>query len=318
MRFTAIKNKVTSKIGRQVLITQKHSPTLLFGAGVVGVVATVVLASRATLKMEELIGEAEEKDVKIDAALELKSDEYTEEDAKKDSILVKSQTAAKIAKLYAPAIAVGVVSIGCFTGSHVILSRRNVALTAAYGVVDKAFREYRGRVIDEYGKEKDREFRFGAVEREIAVDTDDGVGVKTVKGADPKFAEESGGRSGYAVLFDESNRNWQEQWSYNQMFLRSHMDYANDRLNRDGFLFLNDVYEQLGFQRTAFGQIVGWVADAKDKNGKKIGDGYVDFGILENGYESILFVNGNERSVWLDFNVDGNVLDLISNKKGPA
>ena len=310
MSLTAIKNKVTSGIGRQVLVGQKHSPTLLFVAGSVGLVATVVLASRATLKMDEVLREAEEKDVKIDAALDLESDEYTEEDAKQDGILVRTQTALKIAKLYAPAVVVGAATIAAFTGSHVILNRRNVALTAAYGAVDKAFREYRGRVINEFGKDKDRELRFGVVEREMAVDTNDGVAVKTVKVVDPEFAKESGGRSMYAVIFDESNRNWNPDWRYNSMFLRSQQDYANDRLRRDGFLFLNDVYQALGFERTAFGQLVGWVLGN--------GDDLVDFGLMDNGYETTLFINGDERSTWLDFNVDGMVLELISNQKGSA
>jgi len=310
MSLAAIKNKVTSGIGRQVLVGQKHSPTLLFVAGSVGLVATVVLASRATLKMDEVLREAEEKDVKIDAALDLESDEYTEEDAKQDGILVRTQTALKIAKLYAPAVVVGAATIAAFTGSHVILNRRNVALTAAYGAVDKAFREYRGRVINEFGKDKDREFRFGVVGREMAVDTNDGVAVKTVKVVDPEFAKESGGRSMYAVIFDESNRNWNPDWRYNSMFLRSQQDYANDRLRRDGFLFLNDVYQALGFERTAFGQLVGWVLGN--------GDDLVDFGLMDNGYETTLFINGDERSTWLDFNVDGMVLELISNQKGSA
>lgn len=309
MSLKAIKNKVTNKAGRQILVAQKHSPTLLFAVGVVGVVATVVLASRATLKMEELIGEAEENKEKIEAAKELASDKYSEEDAKQDGIVVRTQTALKIAKLYAPAIAVGVVSIGCFTGSHVILNRRNVALTAAYGAVDKAFREYRGRVVDELGKEKDREFRFGVVEREIAVDTDDGVAVKTVKGDDPEFAKKNNGRSMYAVCFDEGNRNWRPTWGHNQMFLRSQQQYAQDRLNSKGWLSLNDVYDSLGFEKTRAGQVVGWVVGNADS--------YIDFGIVDN-HDGIRFVNGDERSVWLDFNVDGMILDLIDNQKGPA
>lgn len=309
MSLKAIKNKVTNKAGRQILVAQKHSPVLLFGVGVIGVAATVVLACRATLKMEEVIGEAEEKKEKIETAKELASDKYSEEDAKQDSILVRSQTALKIAKLYAPAVAIGVVSIGCFTGSHIILNRRNVALTAAYGAVDKAFREYRGRVVDELGKEKDQEFRFGVVETEKAVDTDEGVAVKTVKGADPEFAKKNNGRSMYAVVFDEGNRNWRSTWGMNQMFLRSQQQYAQDRLNAKGFLFLNDVYEALGFERTAFGQVVGWVLGN--------GDSLIDFGIADN-YEGVRFINGDERSVWLDFNVDGMVLDLIDNQKGPA
>ena len=114
----------------------------------------------------------------------------------------------------------------------------------------------------------------------------------------------------YSVVFDEGNRNWRPTWGHNQMFLRSQEQYANDLLSRDGYVYLNDVYRMLGFERTKAGQVVGWV--------KGNGDDYISFGILDNGYESTLFVNGDERSVWLDFNVDGVVLDLMSDEKGPA
>jgi hypothetical protein len=97
---------------------------------------------------------------------------------------------------------------------------------------------------------------------------------------------------------------------HNQMFLQSQQNYANDYLIAHGYLFLNDVYDLLGLERTQAGQVVGWV------RGKDGGDGYVDFGIFEN--DTVMgkqFAMGNSRSILLDFNVDGVVWDLIPKSK---
>jgi hypothetical protein len=300
----SIKNTITSKIGRQVLIAQKHSPTILFAASAIGVGATVVLACRATLKLEEVLKEAESKNTQIEEASALDSKNYTDEDAKKDGLTLRVQTALKVVKLYTPTIVVGVLTVGAMTGSHIILNRRNVGLTAAYAALDKGFKEYRSRVTEELGREKDDEFRFGVVEREIAVDTDEGVAVQTIKGADPKTFR-FGGRSIYSRIFDEGNRNWQRQYTYNAMYIRSQQQWANDLLNSRGHLFLNEVYDMLGFERTTEGSVVGWLS------GTEHGDGYVDFGVLDNFFESKRFINGDERSVILDFNVDGTIYDKI-------
>jgi hypothetical protein len=300
MSLSSIKNKITNKVGREILVAQKHSPAILVGASVVGVAATVILACRATLKLEEVLKEAEDKDAQIEGAKALDSDEYTTEDAKKDGLTVRVQTAVKIAKLYAPAAVVGILTVGAMTGSHIIMNRRNLGLTAAYAALDKGFKDYRARVVEELGEDKDREFRVGVVERQMAVETDSGTDVKTVKVADPKTFEH--GHSIYAKIFDESNRNWQRQYSYNAMFLRSQQNYANDILKSRGHLFLNEVYAMLGLDHTRAGAVVGWV--------KGNGDSYVDFGITDT-YDGMRFVNGDERSVWLDFNVDGVVYDLL-------
>lgn len=306
MKVKNLTNKVTSKVGRQVLVAQKHSPTLLFGVGVVGVVTTVVLASRATLKMEQVIEGAEKRKAQIQLALDEMENEtvkhkltYTEEDAHKDSITNRVKMAVEIGKLYAPAFVVGVISIGCLTSSHFILTRRNVALTAAYAAADRAFKDYRKRVINELGPEKDEEFRYGVIEKQIAVDTDHGVDVKTVKVVDKNHKSDEL----YTFLFDrDTSKNWSPTPLYNSTFLQAQQNYANDILNGRGHLFLNDVLDMLGIDRTPAGAVTGWL-----KGGN--GDGYVDFGILRDGrlYQGIRFVSGDEKSVWLEFNVDGPI-----------
>lgn len=303
MGAKALKHKATLKMGKQVLLLQRHSPTILFGVGVVGMVTTVVLASRATMKLDEVLDVADRKNGEIAEAREKHGDEYTEENAQHDGIIVKVQTAGKIVKLYAPAFIVGTVTVAAFTGQHVVLKRRNIALSAAYAAVDQGFREYRKRVIEEHGELKDREYRFGTIDVQQAVDTDHGVDIKTVKGAKKPGLN---GYSMYAKMFDEYNPNWQPTWGYNQMFLKSQEAYANDRLNADGYLFLNDVLVALGFERTKAGQVVGWV--------KGYGDSYVSFGIVDH-YAGLRFVEGNEKSVILDFNVHGEVLSLALDDK---
>ena len=85
------------------------------------------------------------------------------------------------------------------------------------------------------------------------------------------------------------------------MYLRQQETYANDLLKSRGFIFLNDVYDMLGIPRTRAGQVVGWTYDKENPRG----DNYIDFGIFKRKE----FVNGYERSVLLDFNVDGIILD---------
>ncbi|ADD81067.1 gp069 [Rhodococcus phage ReqiPoco6] len=296
----SIKNTIMSAGGKNMAMTmlklQKNSPTILFGAGVVGVVGTVVLASRATLKVSDIVDEASKNLETINA--NAGSEEYSAEDAVKDKGVVYVKTALDVTKLYGPAFILGVASIGCLAGSHNILTRRNAALGAAYAGVEKAFREYRGRVIDEIGEEKEARI-YQPVEEVDAVDAEGKktkVSVPTAVGGSP-----------YKRIFDESNKNWNKQTEFNQMFIRTQQNYANDMLRARGYLFLNDVYEMLGIERSKEGQIVGW---ALPENGS-MGDGYVDFGVFSNVHQGMKFVMGDERSIWLDFNVDGNILEFV-------
>jgi hypothetical protein len=302
VKLTAIKNKVTSTAGRQVLHAQKHSPTLLFAFGVTGVVTTVVLASRATLKMDEILEEVEKKRAQIDETIALDIENYQPEDAVHDGNTLRVQTALKIAKLYTPAVAVGMISIACLTGSHYIMSRRNIALTATLAGVDRMFKEYRSRVVDELGVEKDQEFRYGTVETEITVETDEGPKKKTVKVVDKH-------KDPYTFLFDQVNsKNWDKIPAYNQTFLNAQQDFANQRLQAYGHVFLNEILDSLGFDRTPAGAVTGWIKDAHQTGD---GDGYIDFGIMRDLVRAKEFLNGEAPAIWLEFNVDGPIYNKI-------
>lgn len=303
MRF--VPNALSSTISRQLLHAQKHSPAIMFGAGISLAVVAAVKACQATLKVEEVLNEAEKTRAELQAVQTTRPEQYTLDALKHDERLVRVHVVRDLTKLYAPAVTLGVASFGLLTGAHVVLTKRNIALTAAYVGLDRVFNEYRSRVRDELGEEKDREFRYGTKLREVVEETKTGHEVKTVKrvGADGK-------RSQYAVLFDQGNVNWQPQAEYNRTFIQLQQCWANERLRAKGHLFLNDVYRQLGMEETPAGQIVGWVVGGNGKT--TAGDGYVDFGLFDPKTQEIMdFMMGEEGSVWLDFNVDGPVWDLI-------
>lgn len=299
MKIKNIMNAVTSKFGRQTLIAQKHSPAILFAAGVVGIAATVVMASRATLKLEEILETAEDRKIAADAVLARNVPEYTSNDYRKDMAITRAKMILDLTKLYGPSVLVGLTSIAALTGSHVVLNRRYLAVTAAYAAVEKGFEQYRRRVVDELGLDKDKEFRYGLVDKEIVDEDEHGSVVKTVKGLANKDV------SIYARFFDEHAKSWSREWGYNQIFLRCQQNYANDLLRARGHVFLNEIYDMLGLSRTQEGSVVGWLL----KDG---GDGFVDFGIFDGDiFNGQRFVNGDERSILLDFNVDGVIWDKI-------
>lgn len=302
MDLKVIKNAVTSKVARQILIGQKHSPELLFAGGVVGVAGTVILACRATLKVESALDTADEKRNQIERALKVSDPKrYSQRDAKRDRGLVKIHLAKDITKLYAPAVGLGVASIAALTGSHVILTKRNVAITAAYKVLDEGFNQYRERVREEFGEEKERELRHDIRESTVQIhDTHKGE-VRDVHVKTP------GRASIYARFFDELNDNWKNNYELNLMFLTMVQNHCSDRLHAKGHLFLNEVYDELGFPRSKAGQVVGWIVTE--------GDCYVDFGIHDvSNPKKRDFVNGFEPAILLDFNVAGPIYDLIEKR----
>lgn len=202
----------------------------------------------------------------------------------------------------------GALSISAVVTSNNILRKRNVALAAAYTTVNKSFKEYRGRVVERFGKDLDRELRYDIKAKEVEVtETDENGNETTVTKTYEVFDPNK--RSDFARIWDDGCIGWSKSPEHNLVFLKQQQGQANNRLQRDGYLFLNDVYEMLGFPRTSAGQVVGWVYDEKNP----VGDNFVDFGIYDLDSEKARdFVNGYERSIVLDFNVDGIVYDLIS------
>lgn len=300
----------TRTINRAAFKIRKHSPEILVVSGIVSAVTSTVMACKATTKIDDVITESKEH---VDMTKKYVEDngfteKYTETDYKKDLTIMYTQRGLKLAKLYAPAVILGTVSITAILAGHNILRKRNVALAAAYATVDKGFKEYRGRVIERFGEELDKELKYNIKAKEIdEIKINEKTGKeevvkKAVNVADPNTY------SDYARLFDDGCLGWTKDPEYNLMFLKDQQRYANDRLKTKGCLFLNEVYDMLGIPRTKAGAVVGWIFDEKHPNG----DNFVDFGIYDmNNAKTRDFVNGYERTILLDFNVDGVIYDKI-------
>lgn len=311
MNTNIIKN-VGNTFGKVGFKIKKHSPEILAVTGTVGVVASAVMACKATTKVSDILEETKSQVEDVHAVLErddISEDKYSQEDAKKDMAIIYAQSGVKMVKLYAPSIALGVLSLGCLLTSNNILRKRNVALAAAYATVDKGFKEYRGRVVERFGEAVDRELKYNIKAKKIAetvVDEETGKEKKVKKTID--VVGDPNEYSDYARFFDESCPSWEKDAEYNMMFLKAQQQYANDLLRSRGHLFLNEVYDMIGVPRSKAGQVVGWVYDEENP----VGDNYVDFGIYDIHREVVRdFVNGYERSILLDFNVDGNIWDLM-------
>ena len=297
---------------RMGLQLRKHSPEILMGAVIVGAIASAVLACKATTKLESVM-EKSRNDIKtIHEAIEHPenlSEEYTPEDGKKDLAIVYARTGLELVKLYGPSLALGALSITSILASHNILHKRNVAIAAAYTAVDKGFKEYRGRVIERFGDELDKELKYNIKAKKIEEKVVDENGKEKKVKKDIQVVDyDRPGESEYARFFDNGNTGWDENPEFSLKFLIHQQDWANELLNHRGYVFLNEVYDMLGIPRTKAGQIVGWVKNNKDDNA----DHYIDFGIFNvNRPKSRDFVNGYENVILLDFNVDGPILDLI-------
>ena len=303
-----MKEKLMKTYKKVELKAIKHSPEILAGVGVVGVVGSLVMACKATTKLSDILEDSKEqldkiKEVAADPAYEEK---YSQDDAKKDTTITYVQTAMKVTKLYAPSVILCASSLGCLLTSNNILKKRNAALSAAYMTVDKSFKEYRKRVADRFGEEVEKEIRYNIKAEEITkVDENGNEVTETVKVMNG--TDDPNSYSDYARFFDESCAAWQNDAEYNLTFLKAQQQYANDLLKARGRLFLNEVYRMLGIDETKAGQVVGWVYNPDNPTG----DNFVDFGIYNMQRERVrAFVNGYEPNILLDFNVDGVIWNL--------
>lgn len=315
MSKLVIVNNATRAFHKMKFLCKKHSPEILVVAGVVGTVASAVMACKATTKLDDVL---EEHKKKIDTLHEAMEDpenlpaEVTIEDCKKDLTIHYAHAVIDVAKLYAPSVGLGVLSIASILTGHNVLRKRNMALAAAYTAVDKSFKEYRGRVIERFGKELDKELKYNIKSKEIeeTIVNEDGTEATVKKVVDVVDCDDPlAGVSEYAKFFDASCKGWVKNAETNMMTLRMVQSWANNKLQRQGYLFLNDVYHELGIDKTQAGQVVGWIYDEECPNG----DNYIDFGIYNVHRKANRdFVNGFEPVILLDFNVDGYINDKIA------
>lgn len=296
--LATVQTKAVRAINRGALVVKKHSPEILLGLGLTGIVVAAVMAAKATLKAPAIVEGVKENLKTID-----EGDAAPEE--KQQAVgLTYVYAGLDFAKLYGPSVGIGVLSIASILSSHGIMKRREVGLIAGYNLLAEGFAAYRKRVVEELGPDVDRNYRLGIYESSTNEKVTNEDGTVTKQKAKVMTVKDKT-TSGFAKFFDEYSTQWQKSAETNLYFLRLQQNHANDMLRARGHVFLNEVYDMLGLPRTKEGSIYGWVMN---------GDGstVIDFGIynIENP-AGRAFVNGYEKAILLDFNVTGIIWDLI-------
>lgn len=303
-----VTTSVTNATGRTMLKAQKNAPELLMGLGVIGFVGTVILACKATLKADEVIQRHQDRMDRIHEAEEaaINDDEidYDPEVAKQDKAISCVKMAGDFAKLYAPSVAVGGLSLACILYSEKILKNRYLTAVSAFNAITAAYETYRSRVRAEMGDEFDRHILTGSTYTTVEKEVIDEKGKKKKVEEKVEVIDPNETKGEYVRWFDEKNKEWDQNVEYSLMFLRAQQKIATDILNSRGHIFLNEVFDMLGFEHSQVGAMVGWV--------KGLGDDFVDFGLYDPNNESAKrFINGYSNSVMLEFNVDGIIWDKI-------
>ena len=289
MNLKNLTQPITRAIGSTSLKLQAASPTLLTVGGIVALISAGVMAVKATPDAEPIATRLEKRLDDIEDGVESlpTRDAYIE-------------AAKGLFKIYAPAIAVAAIGTASVLYGHGIMRKRQAALVAAYGLLERTFNAYRDRVRDSFGEEVEEDLYRGNQIKVTGVDPKTNVVSYNPVASSPV--------SEYSVSFDARNRHWNDaRPEWNLVFLRSQEKHANHLLNSRGHVLLNDIYDGLGFPRTKAGAVVGWTRDGDDR--------FVDFGLPEAGTpeesDYFYFFGQSVNEILLDFNVDGLILDKL-------
>ena len=298
MELAIVKNvmaKAAPKIAPIASWGVKHAPEICTVGGTVSIVGGEVLACWGTLKAKDVL----EEDIPDDVP----------DDVKRKFALKKG---AKVFGYYSPAViatGLGIVLIG---QGHHIQHERLLGAMAAYSAVNASFSEYRRRVVASEGPSADIKYYYGEhlKKTDIYDEAEDGKKPKKHK-EEVVFRDKMSG-SPYAAIFDDVSPDWTKNREQNLYFLKCQCVAANMKLQRQGYLFLNDVLAMIGLPYKPEGQFVGWIDEAYEGSGDGIIDFGIDYAYLEEELDRAQEEGRNpEPSLWLDFNVDGEIWDKI-------
>ena len=300
-----INTKTLRKSFKKVQLTvRKHSPEILMVAGVIGTVAGAVMACKETLELEDVLDECKQEKMELEEQYAT-CEEYSEDALKKDQVKLTIKQVAKIVKLYAPSVIMEATSIGVIFASNDIMRKRNASMAAAYATLNSMYKRYRQNVIESYGEEVDKDMRFGVKHEKVTEIDEDGNKVKI----DARIVDLDNTAlaiSDYSRFFQSGCKGFDaSSGRYNLLYLKGIQAMFNNKLIADGYVMLNDVYRELGFDTIPEGWSIGWVYDEENP----IGDNYIDFGLYEARNKNQRAVNDWEPVILMDFNVDGNLYE---------
>ena len=205
-----------------------NSPAILTGIAVVGTVATAWLTGKATFKAATLIEEDRLERTMMNKPGPERKDEFK-----------------LVWKEYIPPVSTVVLTIGCIICANRIDSRRAAAMVAAYSIKDKAFQEYKEKVTEKLGLNKEQ-----AVRDEVAQDA--------VNQNPPRDREVIITGSGEVLFYDQPSKRY---FKNNVESIRSIQNDVNLEVVHNGWSTLGDLYARLGIGGTPFSEELGWTTD---------------------------------------------------------
>ena len=260
-----------------------------------------VLVGRAAVKAYKANEMLAEQLKTIDEVHEnISRDKYTDQDKVDDIKACKYDRNDKIALAFAVPVLVEGAGLGCMVASNLILKKRGAAVAAALSSLTAAYAEYRLRVKETVGEEKEANLFTGSVNKKLPVTETDEKGKEKVVNRNVSVIEEKP-KNPYMFIFSkDSSLCYETADIYNEMLLKSTQNYYNDKLKISGHVFLNEVLDSLGMDRVPWGQITGWTEKGEDQ--------YIDF----RAKKETTIVDGKNTTCWvLDFNVDGPIYQYI-------
>lgn len=297
----------------------EHSSEILTGLGIAGFIGCAMLTGRAMLQTKVVVDEHAERMKEIKwlednsekVIVEATGEHYAKENALWDKSIQYGQTIRKFIKIYALPVGLGIASAAAIISAHNHLSAEKASLAAAYSVLQQAYEGYRSRVREELGDEQDFKFASGAKTKIVKEKNKNGKKVEKKV----EYIDEDSDFTPYSRWFKKGNPNWDVDPDQVMFTLETTQNHLNDLLKVRGHVFLNEVYDALGFDRTEAGQKIGWTYDPSNKDIAS----FIDFGCFSDEYykkgigglQHSVYGMGEDDdtdiSVHLDFNVDGPI-----------
>ena len=295
---------------RGLLKVKAASPEIMLGIGIVCGVGAIVTACMASRKVDKVVEEIHEDLDILEEGLEKAKDEGDTEKAqsyKKEIVKVWAGAAWKFTKLYGPTLFLTMASGASILTSHGILKKRYLTTAAAYKALDEAYKAYRENVETQFGLGGgEKALAAQAVYKDVNVEDENGE-LKKTKGL---VMNPDKSKSPYEFDYNRftAPSTWDKSPDMIDAFLKAAEAYFTQRLNSVGHVFLNEVLDYLGMERTAMGQLIGWVKGA--------GDDYVDFGYID-GFIKDYNLDSDlcTKNVRLNFNCDGIIYDMLRLKQ---
>lgn len=299
---TAVGKKAAPKVGKMMYTAKTYSPEIFLGVGIAAGVTAGIMLARAHKEAEYDVMENHLEIAHTREVIDETGDYSAAEKASTMTPLYGKLLLAYI-RVYGPSILLASTSVYLILASHGVMKARNEALVAAVKVLDEGFKQYRRRVVDEFGADADERLYFGADKQTVV--TKEEIDGKTKKvSKDTNVIAEKVSPMVYSRVFERGvSTEFSDNREVNRYFINSNISYLNSKLQLQGWVLLNDVYKALGIEASPEGAVVGWTLDG--------GDGYIDAGM-----DLPINQNQGDNRFHLNFNVDGVMYQKISNRFG--